>query len=203
MADFRSAIAVVERTLDALFPDPDIPLQFDSPFTLLIAVLLSAQCTDARVNSVTPQLFALARTPQEMAMQSCEEIEARIRTCGLATSKARYIRDLSQTLCERYDGEVPRSLEELETLPGVGHKTASVVMCQAFGEPAFPVDTHIHRCAKRWGLSSGASVRQTETDLKRAFAKEMWAKRHLQIILYARQYCPARGHQVERCPICR
>jgi endonuclease-3 len=169
---------------------------------LLVAVLLSAQCTDVRVNQVTPQLFARARKPAEMARLSEAEIRAIIRPCGLSPAKAKAIRELSRILVERHGGEVPRSFEELEALPGVGHKTASVVMAQAFGVPAFPVDTHIHRLAARWGLSSGRNVQQTESDLKALFPRDRWNDLHLQIILFGRQYCPARGHDLESCPIC-
>ena len=192
----------IGEILDSLFPNPAIPLLHSDPYTLLIAVLLSAQCTDARVNQVTPMLFALADTPQQMCKLSVEEIAAVIKPCGLSNTKAKAIRNLSRILIEEYGEKVPASFEQLEKLPGVGHKTASVVMAQAFHEPAFPVDTHIHRCAKRWGLSSGKSVVQTEKDLKAVFAKKTWIKRHLQIIYYARKYCPARGHHVADCPIC-
>jgi endonuclease III len=192
----------IQQILDELYPDPAIPLQHDDPYTLLIAVVLSAQCTDARVNQITPALFALARTPQQMAALRVEQIEEIIRPCGLAPSKSRAIHRLSQLLLERHHGEVPDSFAALEALPGVGHKTASVVMSQAFGHPAFPVDTHIHRCAQRWGLSKGKNVVQTERDLKRAFPKASWNKLHLQIIYFAREHCPARGHDSTRCPIC-
>jgi endonuclease-3 len=191
------------KILDELFPDPQIPLKHRDPYTLLIAVLLSAQCTDARVNVITPTLFALADTPEKMVRLDPKKIEEIIRPCGLAPTKAKAIWHLSKDLIERHGGKVPDSFEELEKLPGVGHKTASVVMAQAFGHPAFPVDTHIHRCAQRWGLSSGKSVVQTEKDLKKVFPKKSWNKVHLQIILYARTYCPARGHRKERCPICK
>jgi len=206
----RSYLAMkkAERTskiieiLDKLFPNPDIPLKHKDPYTLLIAVLLSAQCTDARVNQVTPKLFALASTPAQMTVLKVEEIEEIIRPCGLAPKKSRAIWQLSKDLIDRHNGQVPNTLEELERFPGVGHKTASVVMIQAFGKPAFPVDTHIHRCAHRWGLSKGKTVEQTERDLKRLFAKDKWAKVHLQIIYYARTFCPAKGHNKEKCPIC-
>ncbi len=192
----------IQKILDELYPDPPIPLQHDDEYTLLIAVLLSAQCTDARVNLVTPALFARARTPEEMIKLDPKEIEEIIRTCGLAPSKSRAIHELSRLILERHGGHVPDSFAALEALPGVGHKTASVVMSQAFGQPAFPVDTHIHRCAKRWGLSSGKNVVQTERDLKRAFPKASWNKLHLQIIYFAREYCPARAHDLSHCPIC-
>lgn len=195
-------IQTIGRVLDEFFPDPAIPLSHSSPYTLLIAVLLSAQCTDARVNLVTPKLFAKASTPEEMVLLSPEKIEAIIRPCGLAKNKSRAIWNLSLNLIERFDGKVPDDLESLESLPGVGHKTASVVLIQAFHKSAFPVDTHIHRLAKRWGLSSGKNVKQTEKDLKKAFPEELWAKRHLQIIYFARTYCPALRHNPKSCPIC-
>ena len=188
--------------LDRLYPQPPIPLQHRDPFTLLIAVLLSAQTTDAQVNKVTPGLFARASTPQEMAKLSDAEILSLIRSCGLAPSKAKNIRKLAQTLVDEYGGEVPRDIEELEKLPGVGHKTASVVMTQAFGEPAFPVDTHIHRLAQRWKLSRGKNVEETERDLKKVFPRDEWGKRHLQLIYFGREHCPARAHDPATCPIC-
>jgi len=192
----------IRKILGDLYPLPPIPLHHEDPYTLLIAVLLSAQCTDVRVNQVSPRLFARARTPEAMARLSVRSIEAIIRPCGLAPAKARHIKRLSQLLIERHAGEVPASFEALEALPGVGHKTASVVMAQAFGQPAFPVDTHIHRLAARWGLSSGRSVEATERDLKRLFAKEDWSALHLQIIYFGREHCPARGHRFDACPIC-
>ena len=192
----------IAKILDRLLSMPEIPLLHRDPYTLLIAVLLSAQCTDERVNQITPKLFAKALTPEEMARLTTAQIRAIIRPCGLAPAKSKNIRALSRMLVEKYGGRVPRSLEELEALPGVGHKTASVVLVQAFGEPAFPVDTHIHRLGARWGLSSGKSVVQTERDLKKLFPKESWAKVHLQMILFGRQYCPARGHDLTTCPIC-
>jgi endonuclease-3 len=188
--------------LDRLYPQPPIPLQHRDPFTLLIAVLLSAQTTDAQVNKVTPGLFARASTPQGMAKLSEAEILSLIRSCGLAPSKAKNIRKLAQTLVDEYGGEVPRDIEELEKLPGVGHKTASVVMTQAFGEPAFPVDTHIHRLAQRWRLSRGKNVEETERDLKKVFPRDEWGKRHLQLIYFGREHCPARAHDPATCPIC-
>ena len=188
--------------LDGLYPAPPIPLEHEDPFTLLVAVLMSAQTTDAQVNKVTPALFAKAATPQEMAKLSEAEILDAIRRCGLAPTKAKNIRKLAQTLVDQYGGEVPRQIEELEKLPGVGHKTASVVMSQAFGEPAFPVDTHIHRLAARWGLSRGKKVEQTEKDLKKVFPRDEWSRRHLQIIYFGREHCPARGHEPAKCPIC-
>lgn len=194
--------ARIAATLDELYPQPPIPLRHEDPFTLLVAVLLSAQTTDLRVNLVTPALFARAKTPQAMARLDESEILALIRTCGLAPAKAKAIRGLSEILCREHAGVVPADLDALERLPGVGHKTASVVMCQAFGVPAFPVDTHIHRLAARWGLSNGANVERTERDLKRAFPREAWNKLHLQIIYFGREHCPARGHDFSRCPIC-
>ena len=179
-----------------------IPLHHRDPFTLLIAVLLSAQCTDARVNLVTPALFARAATPAAMAGLREAQILALIRSCGLAPGKAKAIRGLSQILVERHAGRVPQSFAELEALPGVGHKTASVVMAQAFGQPAFPVDTHIHRLAARWGLSPGTTVERTERDLKRLFPAEAWSALHLQMIYFGRQYCPALRHDLTACPIC-
>jgi endonuclease III len=185
-----------------LFPDPAIPLEHKDAYTLLIAVLLSAQSTDKRVNLITPILFSKASTPQQMVKLSIPEIQEIIRPCGLSTAKSKAIWHLSNMLIEKHHGKVPASFAYLEELPGVGHKTASVVMSQAFHEPAFPVDTHIHRCAARWGLSDGSSVQKTERDLKRLFPQKTWNKVHLQIIYFARQYCPARGHNSERCPIC-
>ncbi len=193
----------IGQILDEYFPHPTIPLAHKDPYTLLIAVLLSAQCTDLRVNQITPLLFAKASTPQQMILLKPEEIQEIIRPCGLSTAKSKAIWQLSHDLIERHKGKVPRDIDELEKLPGVGHKTASVVMAQAFQEPAFPVDTHIHRCAHRWGLSSGKTVKKTEEDLKKLFPKNEWIKRHLQIIYFARTYCPARGHLAEKCPICR
>jgi endonuclease-3 len=195
--------AFIARRLQDLYPQPPIPLQHDSIFELLIAVLLSAQCTDARVNLVTPALFAKANTPAAMAKIPVAEIQAIIRTCGLAPKKAKAISELSKILVERYAGEVPANMAELETLPGVGHKTASVVMSQGFGEPAFPVDTHIHRLAQRWGLTSGKNVVQTEHDLKRLFPRESWNALHLQIIYYGREFCSAHNCDGTVCDICR
>lgn len=188
--------------LEHLYPEPKVPLYHTDHYTLLIAVLLSAQCTDARVNTITPKLFDKASTPQEMIKLLPKEIEEIIRPCGLAPRKAKAIWELSHLLIEKHDGIVPCSFEKLEQLPGVGHKTASVVMSQAFHQASFPVDTHIHRCAKRWGLSEGKSVEQTEKDLKNIFPKKSWNKLHLQIIYFAREYCPARKHVVADCPIC-
>jgi endonuclease-3 len=192
----------VQTILNIYFPNPAIALQHHDPYTLLIAVLLSAQCTDARVNQITPQLFAKAATPQDMILLSIQEIETIIRPCGLGPSKARAIWHLSKILIEKYKGKVPKTFKALEALPGVGHKTASVVMAQAFHKPAFPVDTHIHRCAKRWNLSDGSSVKQTERDLKRLFPRNSWAKLHLQIIHFARAYCKAKAHDPKTCPLC-
>jgi len=194
--------ARIRTILDQLYPEVPIPLAHRDAFTLLIAVLLSAQCTDARVNMVTPRLFARAATPAAMAKLPERAILALIRSCGLAPSKAKAIKALSRMLLERHAGKVPADFAALEALPGVGHKTASVVMSQAFGQPAFPVDTHIHRLAARWGLSDGSSVARTERDLKRIFPPESWNKLHLQIIYFGREYCPARGHDPSTCPIC-
>ena len=188
--------------LDRLYPVPAIPLRHEDPFTLLVSVVLSAQTTDARVNQVTPALFARASTPQAMARLRETEILRYIRSCGLAPAKAKAIRALSRKLVEEHGGRVPADFAALEALPGVGHKTASVVMAQAFGRPAFPVDTHIHRLAGRWGLSSGSNVVATERDLKKVFPEEDWGKVHLQIIYFGREHCPARGHDPATCPIC-
>jgi endonuclease-3 len=198
----REKAAKIGVILDELYPEPPIPLEHRDPFTLLVAVLLSAQTTDARVNKVTPALFARASTPEAMAKLSAEEILSFIRTCGLAPTKAKNVKKLAETLVEEHGGHVPRDIEALERLPGVGHKTASVVMTQAFGEPAFPVDTHIHRLAARWRLSNGKNVEQTERDLKKVFPRDEWARRHLQIIYFGREHCPARGHDAAACPIC-
>lgn len=192
----------IRQILDQYHPDPPIPLDHVDPFTLLIAVLLSAQTTDARVNLVTPSLFSAAPDAAAMASLSVAEILEHIKTCGLAPTKARNIRRLSEILVTEYGGEVPRDMDALENLPGVGHKTASVVMTQAFGVPAFPVDTHIHRLAARWGLSIGSTVERTERDLKAVFPRETWNKAHLQIIYFGREHCPARGHDLATCPIC-
>jgi endonuclease-3 len=188
--------------LDQLFPLPPIPLTHEDPYTLLVAVVLSAQCTDVRVNQVTPALFARAATPAAMAALPARSIEKLIRSCGLAPAKSRNIKALSRLLVERHGGQVPRTFADLEALPGVGHKTASVVMVQAFGVPAFPVDTHIHRLAGRWGLSQARNVEQTERDLKALFPEERWGDRHLQIIYFGREHCPALGHDPAGCPIC-
>jgi endonuclease-3 len=199
----RGKIIYIQDILDSLYPNPTVPLHHSDPFTLLIAVLLSAQCQDSRVNQVTPALFKLASTPLAMSKLPLSQIEETIRTLGLYKTKAKAIQSLSKILVEEFGSIVPRALEKLETLPGVGHKTASVVLCQAFQIPAFPVDTHIHRCAKRWGLSNGKSVEQTEKDLKKLFPITSWCKVHIQIILFARAYCPAKSHNIPSCPICQ
>ena len=196
-------VQFILRRLTELYPDPPVPLDHSDPFTLLVAVLLSAQCKDLRVNQVTPALFKLGNTPQALAKVPVEKIEAVVRPCGLGPQKARAIHGLSTILVEQYGGEVPASLEALETLPGVGHKTAQVVMAQAFGVPSFPVDTHIHRLAQRWALTNGKSVSQTERDLKRLFPETTWNKLHLQIIFYGREHCSARGCDGTVCEICR
>ena len=187
---------------DDRYPAPPVPLDHSDAFTLLVAVLLSAQTTDKKVNEVTPRLFSIAGTPALMAAASELELLACIRHLGLAPTKARHLKAMATLLIQRHQGVVPASLEALEALPGVGHKTASVIMAQAFNVPAFPVDTHIHRLAARWGLSSGRSVVETERDLKAVFAEETWNRRHLQIIYFGREHCPARGHKIELCPIC-
>ena len=194
--------AFIRQRLAELYPAPPVPLDHTNPFTLLVAVLLSAQCTDVRVNQVTPHLWQLANTPETMAKVPVEKIEQVVRPCGLGPQKARAIKELSRLLTEHHQGEVPASLEELEKLPGVGHKTAQVVMAQAFGVPSFPVDTHIHRLAQRWKLTEGKSVAQTERDLKRLFPKESWNALHLQIIYYGREHCSARGCDGTVCEIC-
>lgn len=192
----------IQKILNTLYPAPAIPLQHRDPYTLLIAVLLSARCTDKRVNEVTPHLFAKASTPEAMIQLSVEEIRTMIRRCGLSETKARAIWELSHILLERYEGQVPADFAALETLPGVGHKTASVVMSQAFHVSAFPVDTHIHRLAQRWRLSSGRSVVQTEKDLKALFFQKDWNQLHLQMIYFGREYCQALRHNSAICPIC-
>ena len=192
----------VVQILEDLYPSTPIPLNHSDPYTLLVAVMLSAQTTDKKVNEVTPALFETARTPAAMAALPVETIQSFIRTVGLAPTKARNLKALSQTIADTHHGVVPSSFEALEALPGIGHKTASVVMAQAFGVPAFPVDTHIHRLAARWGLSSGRNVVITERDLKRIFQERLWNKLHLQIIYFGREYCPARGHDLACCPIC-
>ena len=193
---------LILNRLQQLYPDPPIPLDHTNPFTLLIAVLLSAQCTDVRVNQVTPELFQLADNPESMSQLSVEQIRKIIRPCGLSPQKSKAIAQLSNILVEQHQGEVPQTFAELESLPGVGHKTASVVMAQAFGVPAFPVDTHIHRLAQRWGLTNGKNVKQTEADLKQLFPEDCWNSLHLQIIFYGREYCTARGCDGTKCEIC-
>lgn len=197
----RASFILME--LDRVYPDPEIPLRHKDSYTLLIAVVLSAQCTDERVNRTTPDLFRLAGSPGAMARLPVSRIEKVIRPCGLSNNKAKGISQLSKILTRDYEGNVPDSFEALEALPGVGHKTASVMMIQAFGKPAFPVDTHIHRLAQRWGLTKGKNVQQTEADLKGLFPREAWSRLHLQIIYYGREYCTARGCDGTVCPICR
>lgn len=198
----KERAAYIAKKLQTLYPEPAIPLRHKDPFTLLIAVLLSAQCTDERVNQVTPALFKLADNPQAMARQSINKVQEIIRPCGLSPQKSKAIVNLSKILLAKHHGQVPDNFADLEALPGVGHKTASVVMSQAFGHPAFPVDTHIHRLAQRWGLTNGTNVAQTEKDLKRLFPKELWNRLHLQIIYYGREYCTARGCDGTVCEIC-
>ena len=195
--------ALIMQRLDEHYPETPVPLDHKDPFTLLIAVVLSAQCTDKKVNEVTPALFAAGPNPEAMAALSEETILGLIRQLGLAKTKAKHVKRLAELLLERHQGMVPKTFKELEELPGVGHKTASVVMSQAFGVPAFAIDTHIHRLAQRWGLSSGISVARTESDLKRLFPKSTWNKLHLQIIFYGREYCTARGCDGRVCPLCR
>ena len=198
----EARVQFVINTLKELYPTIPVPLDHKDPYTLLIAVLLSAQCTDVRVNQITPLLFAKADNPYDMVKMSQEEIREIIRPCGLSPMKSKGIYGLSRILIDKYNGEVPSTFEALEELPAVGHKTASVVMTQWFGIPAFPVDTHIHRLAYRWALTNGKSVEQTEHDLKRLIPKEKWNKAHLQFIYFGRKFCPARGHQWTECPIC-
>lgn len=199
----KEKAAFVLKTLNRLYPHPAIPLDHQDAFTLLVAVVLSAQCTDKKVNEITPLLFAKARTPRPMAAMEVEEIREIIKPCGLSPAKSKALHGLSEIILAKHGGQVPNTFEDLEALPGVGHKTASVVMSQAFGVPAFPVDTHIHRLAWRWGLSNGKSVEQTETDLKRLFPQETWNTLHLQIIYFGREHCPAKKHDPLRCPICK
>ena len=194
--------AFVARKLAELYPRTSIPLDHQDPYTLLVAVVLSAQCTDKKVNEITPLLFARARTPHEMVKLSVQEIEDIIRPCGLSPMKSKGIHGLSRIILDEHGGEVPRTFSGLEALPAVGHKTASVVMSQAFGVPAFPVDTHIHRLAYRWTLSTGKSVEHTEADLKKLFPKESWNDLHLRIIFFGREHCPAKAHDPRKCPIC-
>jgi endonuclease-3 len=195
-------IEFIDRRLDELYPDPPVPLDHQDPFTLLVAVLLSAQCTDERVNQVTPSLFELADNPFEMAGHSADTIREIIKPCGLSPQKSKAIRRLSEILIDEHGGEVPQDFDALERLPGVGHKTASVVMAQSFGVPSFPVDTHIHRLAQRWGLTRGRNVVETERDLKKVFRKDRWNDLHLQIIFYGREFCTARGCNGLVCEIC-
>jgi len=195
-------VQFVLSTLEELYPETPSPLNHSDPYTLLIAVLLSAQCTDERVNQITPLLFAKANNPTDMLKLSVEEIQNIIRPCGLSPMKSKGIYGLSKMIMEQHGGQVPQSFEALEAMPSVGHKTASVVMSQAFGIPAFPVDTHIHRLAYRWRLSAAKNVEQTEKDLKRQISENLWNKAHLQIIFMGREYCPARGHIIQKCPIC-
>lgn len=192
----------IQNMLEDLYPETPVPLDHETPFQLLIAVLMSAQTTDLKVNQVTPELFKQGPTPEKMASLEVAHIQSMIREVGLAPTKAKNIKRLSELLLERHDGEIPSTFEELEDLPGVGHKTAGVVLAQAFGIPAFPIDTHIHRLAARWGLSNGRNVEQTEKDLKAVFPKNAWNDLHLQIIFFGREYCPARYHDLSQCPIC-
>lgn len=198
----KEKAVLIKNILDKLYPTTEIPLTHSDHYTLLIAVLLSAQCTDVRVNKITPNLFAKAKTPLEMTKLSIDEIEDIIRPCGLSGRKSKAIFELSKILIDKHQSQVPNNFKDLENLPGVGHKTASVVMAQGFQIPAFPIDTHIHRCAKRWGLSLAKNVAETEKDLKHLFPKKSWNKLHLQIIFFAREYCKARGHNKNLCPIC-
>ena len=199
----KQKVENIINILEQEFPETPVPLDHTDPYTLLIAVLLSAQCTDERVNKITPLLFAKANNPWDMVKLTVEEIKEIIRPCGLSPAKSKAIHTLSQILIDKYQGEVPADMEKLEELPGVGHKTASVVMAQSFGIPSFPVDTHIHRLLYRWGLSNGKNVNQTEKDAKRLFPKHLWNKLHLQIIFFGRKYCPARAHNPKDCPICK
>ncbi len=198
----KEKAAFVAKTLNKFYPQPAIPLDHVDPYTLLVAVVLSAQCTDKKVNEITPVLFAKARTPMQMAALEVEEIREIIKPCGLSPAKSKGIHGLSEIILEKHGGQVPNTFAELEALPSVGHKTASVVMSQAFGVPAFPVDTHIHRLARRWGLSPGKNVEQTEADLKRLFPEDTWNVLHLQIIYFGREYCTAQRHDPLKCPIC-
>ncbi|MBS4165161.1 Endonuclease III [Neochlamydia sp. AcF65] len=201
--DRKEKAAKIFTILNKLYPNPPIPLIHKDPYTLLIAVLLSAQCTDKCVNQVTPKLFAKADTPEKMAQLDIEDIQKIVRPCGLSARKAAAIHRLSAILAEKYQGKVPDTFEELEALPGIGHKSASVVLSQSFGKPAFPVDTHIYRCALRWGLSKGKTIAAVEKDLKLLFPPKTWNKLHLQIIYFAREYCSARHPHADKCPICR
>ena len=199
----KEKASFIIKKLDELFPETTIPLIHNDEYSLLVAVLLSAQCTDERVNKITPLLFSKADNPEKMIQLTVDEIREIIYPCGLSPKKSKAIFELSKILVEKYQSKVPATFEDLEQLPGVGHKTASVVMSQAFGIPAFPVDTHIHRLAVRWNLTDGKNVENTEKDLKKLFPKELWNKLHLQIIYYGRKFCPARGHIIENCPICK
>ena len=199
----KERATIVHHRLNELYPETEVPLDHQDPYTLLVAVVLSAQCTDKMVNRVTPSLWKLADNPNDMSRQSVERIRKIIQPCGLSPQKSKAIRDLSKILVDKHEGTVPQSFEDLEKLPGVGHKTASVVMAQAFGVPAFPIDTHIHRLAQRWGLTSGRSVVQTEKDLKKLFPETSWNCLHLQIIFYGREHCTARGCYGTVCSICR
>ena len=198
----KERVDFIINKLEELYPNPQIPLDHKDAYTMLISVLLSAQCTDKRVNLVTPFLFERADTPKKMVKLDVEEIQDIIRPCGLSPAKSKAIHRLSEILLEKHNGEVPDNYEDLEHLPGVGHKTASVIMAQVFEVPAFPVDTHIHRLMHRWKLSNGKNVEQTERDAKRLFPEHLWNKLHLQIIYFGREYCPARGHDENTCPIC-
>ena len=198
----KERVQFITDKLESLYPETPIPLDHSDAYTLLIAVLLSAQCTDKRVNLITPLLFKKANTPQKMVKLSIDEIRDIIKPCGLSPMKSKAIFNLSQIILDKHKGKVPNTFEDLEALPGVGHKTASVVMSQAFGFPAFPVDTHIHRLMTRWKLTNGKNVEQTEKDAKRLFPEAIWNKLHLQIIFFGREYCPARGHVIANCPIC-
>jgi endonuclease-3 len=198
----QERVQFIIQELQKRYPNPPIPLDHKDAYTMLIAVLLSAQCTDKRVNQITPLLFERADTPQKMIRLSVKEIEDIIRPCGLSPAKSKAIHRLSEIILEKHNGEVPATFQDLEALPGVGHKTASVIMSQVFEVPAFPVDTHIHRLMHRWKLSNGKSVEQTERDAKRLFPEKLWNELHLQIIYFGREFCPARGHEIEKCPIC-
>lgn len=195
--------AIVLKWLQKLFPQPEVSLRHHNAFTFLVAVILSAQCRDERVNQVTAQLFAQADSPEKLHQMPIEVLETLIHPCGLFRHKAKFLKQLAEILVRQHQGQVPSSLKDLENLPGVGHKTASVMVSQYFHKNAFPVDTHIHRCARRWGLSNGQNVHQTEKDLCSLYPSKLWRTLHVQIILYARKYCPARGHKEEQCPICR
>jgi endonuclease-3 len=198
----KERVAFIMETLEKLYPEVPVPLNHKDEYTLLIAVLLSAQCTDKKVNEITPHLFKKADTPKKMVQLSIDEIREIIKPCGLSPAKSKAIFGLSEIIINKHKGKVPATFEELEALPGVGHKTASVVMSQAFGFPAFPVDTHIHRLMTRWKLTNGKNVTETEKDAKRHFPESSWNKLHLQIIFFGRSYCPARGHNITECPIC-